>query len=58
MENVITLNQLVKKKVVSNALKIKNSPVSQITKEYLSLEEFRTQAHELVKNFCNKHGIS
>jgi len=58
MENVITLNQPVKKKVVSNALKIKSSSVSQITEEYLSLEEFRTQAYELVKNFCDKHGIS
>jgi hypothetical protein len=58
MEDLATLNQPVKKKVVSDAFKITKPSTLQIPEGYVSLEEFRTHAHELVKNFCDKHGIS
>jgi len=58
MENLIILNQPVKGKVVFPSQQITNPPVPQIPEGYLTLEEFRTHAHELVKNFCNKHGIN
>ena len=57
MKQLITLNQPVKKKTISNFQQITNPPTPQIPEGYITLEEFRIRATQETNLFCDKHGI-